>query len=147
MKQLILSIFDSNMPGDSWRWNFQLERKAGGTHTLSCEQIIEDEPLEIDPVSGLRTGEDIYEALRSMLDNCGCYHLGDQDISFIAEKIAKLDVAIAKQFSEPSEPAPTWAQERDFYRRVGGGPVTILRPAPQKPSAAPKKNSRRQSPD
>jgi hypothetical protein len=72
MKQLILSISDSNMPGDSWRWNFQLERKAGGTHTLSCEQIIEDEPLEIDPVSGLRTGEDIYEALRSMLDNCGC---------------------------------------------------------------------------
>jgi hypothetical protein len=49
-----------------------------------------------------------------MLDNCG-YHLGDQKIAAIAEKITKLDVAIAKRFSEPSEPAPTSAQERDFY--------------------------------
>jgi hypothetical protein len=147
MKQLILSISDSNMPGDTWQWNFYLEREAAGTHTLSCEQIIEDDPLVIDPVDGLRNGADIYEALSSMLENCDCYHLGDQDTSAIAEKIAKVDVAIAKQFSAPSEPAPTSAQERDFYRRVGGGPVTVLRPAPQKPSAALKKNSRRQSPD
>jgi hypothetical protein len=62
---------------DSWSWEFQLEREAGGSHTLSCEQIFEDDPLEIDPVSGLRNGADIYEALRSMLDNCG-YHLGDR---------------------------------------------------------------------
>jgi hypothetical protein len=140
MKQLILSISDSNMPGDTWQWNFYLEREADGAHTLSCEQIIEDEPLEIDPVSGPRTGEDIYEALLSMLDNCG-YHLGDQDISAIAEKIAKLDVAIAKQFSAPSEPAPTSAQERDFYRRVGGGPVTILR------ARSPRKSPPKQSPE
>jgi hypothetical protein len=111
----------------------------------SCEQIFENEPLAIDPVDGLRNGADIYEALRSMLDNCGCYHLGDQDICAIAEKIAKLDVAIAKQFSAPSEPAPTSAQERDFYRRIGGGPVTVLRPAPPKPSDAPKNISRRWS--
>jgi hypothetical protein len=127
MKQLILSIHDSNMPGDSWCWNFHLERIAGGSHTLSCEQIIEDDPLDIDPVIDLRTGEDIYEALRSMLDNCG-YHLGDQNIADIAAKVAKLDITIAKQFSPPSDPEPTPAQERDFYRRVGGGPITILRP-------------------
>src|SRR5258706_15990350 len=118
MKQSILSIHDTNMAEDSWRWNFHLERKAGGTHALSCEQIFENEPLVIDPMSGLRNGADIYDALSSMLDNCG-YHLGDQDISAIAEKIAKLDGAIAKQFSAPSEPAPTSAQERDFYRRGG----------------------------
>jgi hypothetical protein len=69
MKQLILSIHDSNMAGDSWCWNFHLERKADGSHTLSCEQLFED-PLEIDPMDGLRNGEDIYEALRSMLSNC-----------------------------------------------------------------------------
>jgi hypothetical protein len=124
MNQL-LSIHDSNMAGDSWRWNFHLERIAGVALTLSCEKIIEDDPLVIDPVDDLRNGEDIYEALCSMLSSG--YHLGDQDISAIAEKIAKLDVAIAKQFSAQSEPAPTSEQERDFYRRVGGGPVTILR--------------------
>jgi hypothetical protein len=146
VKRLILSIHDSNMAGDSWRWDFQLERKADGVHILSCEQIIEDDPLEIEPVTDLRTGDDIYEALRSILDNCG-YHLGDQDISAIADEISELDAAIAKQFSTPSEPAITSAQERDFYRRIGGGPVTILRPAPQKPSAAPKKESGRWLPD
>jgi hypothetical protein len=138
VKQLILSIHDSNMAGDSWRWNFHLERKAGGTHILSCEQISEDEPLVIDPVNGLRNGADLYEALSSMLDNCGSYHLGDQDISAIAEKIAKLDVAIAKQFSAP---APTSAEERDFYRRVGGGPVTILR------ARSPRKSPPKQPPE
>jgi hypothetical protein len=107
-------VTDSNMAGDTWRWNFHLERKAGGTQALSCEQIIEDDPLVIDPVNGLRNGADIYDALRSMLDNCG-YNLGDLNISAIAENIAKLDVAIAKQFSTPSDPAPTSAQERDFY--------------------------------
>jgi hypothetical protein len=70
--------------------------------------------MVIDPVNRLRNGADIYDALRSMLSNCG-YHLGDQNIAAIAEKIAKLDITIAKQFSEPSEPAPTSAQERDFY--------------------------------
>jgi hypothetical protein len=96
----------------------------------------------IDPVNGLRNGADIYDALCSMLSNCG-YHLGDQNIAAIAEKIAKLDAAIARKFSEPSEPAVTSAQERDFYRRVGGGPITILRPAPQKPAAALKNESGR----
>jgi hypothetical protein len=73
MKQLIISIHDNNTTGDSWRWDFHLERKADGAHALSCEQIIEDDPLEIEPVTDLRTGEDIYDALCSMLDNCGCY--------------------------------------------------------------------------
>jgi hypothetical protein len=146
MKQLLLVISDSNMAGDSWRWDFHLTRKADGSFVLSCEQIIDEDPLEIAPVIDLRTGEDIYDTLCSMLDNCG-YHLGDQDITAIAGKIAQLDAAIAKQFSEPSEPTITSAQERDFYRRVGGGPVTILRPAPQKPSAAPKKESGRSLPD
>lgn len=145
MKQLILSIYDSNMTGDFWRWNFRLERNADGAHALSCKQIIEDDPLE--PVTDLRTGEDIYDALCSILDSCGCYHLGDYNISAIAERISQLDAAIVKEISEPSEPALTSEQERDFYRRVGGGLVTILRPAPQKPSAPPKKSSRRRLQD
>jgi hypothetical protein len=66
MKQSILSIHDTNMAGDSWRWNFYLERKADGAHTLSYEQIFEDEPLAIDPVNGLRNGADIYDALCSI---------------------------------------------------------------------------------
>ena len=73
IKQRILSIHDSNMASDSWRWDYHLERKADGTLTLSCEQIIEEDPLEIDPVADPGTGEDIYDALCSMLDNCGYY--------------------------------------------------------------------------
>jgi hypothetical protein len=68
---------------------FSSGKKSRGTLTLCCEQNFQD-PLEIEPVTDLRTGDDIYEALRSILDNCG-YHLGDQDISTIAGKIAKLD--------------------------------------------------------
>jgi hypothetical protein len=37
------------------------------------------------------------------LSNCG-YHLGDQKIAAIAEKIVKLDVAIAKQFFDTERP-------------------------------------------
>jgi hypothetical protein len=36
------------------------------------------------------------------------------------------------------EPPYTAAEEAEFYRRMSGGPVTILRPAPPKPSVAPK---------
>jgi hypothetical protein len=125
MKQLILSIHDSNMAGVCGAGIF-ISRGQQADHTLLVASNSSKDPLEIDPLDGLRSGEDIYDALCSMLDNCG-YHLGDQAISAIAEKIAKLDVAIARQFSEPSEPAPTSAQEREFYRRVVGGPVTILR--------------------
>ena len=42
-----------------------------------------------------------------MLDICGSYHLGDCDVSPVAENVAKLDIEIAEQFSAPSAPAPT----------------------------------------
>jgi hypothetical protein len=60
--------------------------------------------LVIDPVDGLRNGRTFTTHLCSMLSNCG-YHLGDQDIASIAQKIAKLDVVEAKQLSTPSDPA------------------------------------------
>jgi hypothetical protein len=35
------------------------------------------------------------------------------------------------------EPPYTWKEERDFYRRIGGGPITVLRGPPAKPSSEP----------
>jgi hypothetical protein len=48
-------------------------------------------------------------------------------------------------FHEP--PYTPEEEEADFYQRTGNGPVAILRPAPQKPSAAPKSKSPQQPPE
>jgi hypothetical protein len=45
------------------------------------------------------------------------------------------------------EPPYTEEEEAEFYRRTGNGPVAILRPAPPKPSAAPKRKSPQQPPE
>ena len=57
MKKQILTLSDSNMAGDTWRWYFFLDGETGGAYSLSCEQILNgDAGSPIEPVTGLRRG-------------------------------------------------------------------------------------------
>ena len=53
-----------------WWWHFDLEQAADGSFTLVSQQVHDDpsdEPWEIEPSTGLRSGADIYHALNSVL--------------------------------------------------------------------------------
>jgi hypothetical protein len=141
VKMTILTFSDGNMAGFSWSWNFNLEEQKGGAYGLSCEQATtdDDEAIMIDPVSGLRSGADVYNALESMLSEAG-YSLAEHELASIGAKIAKLDRRLAEQFELGHGPTHTWEEEQDFYRRMGGGPKVILHaPAAKKP-AKPKRS-------
>jgi hypothetical protein len=98
MKTRILTFSDSNMAGQSWRWNFFLEDEKDRAYRLSCEQIVtDDEAMMIEPVSGLRRGADVYNALDSMLSEAG-YSLEEDELALIGAKIAKLNRRLAEQF-------------------------------------------------
>jgi hypothetical protein len=66
VKTMILTFSDSNMAGFSWSWNFYFEDQKKGAYGLSCEQVTtdDDEAITIEPVSGLRSGADVYNASR-----------------------------------------------------------------------------------
>jgi hypothetical protein len=138
MKRKILTYSDSNMAGFSWRWGFYLEDKAGSTYKLSCKQTIynnedddeDNEPLTIEPVFGLRRGADVFDALWGMVSEAG-YSLEKNDVLEIAAELAKLNGTLANQFKRASRSylLYTKAEEDEFYRRVSGGPVTIVRSA------------------
>jgi hypothetical protein len=109
MKTRILTFSDSNMAGQSWRWNFFLEDEKDRAYRLSCEQIVtDDEAMMIEPVSGLRRGADVYNALDSMLSEAG-YSLEEDELALIGAKIAKLNRRLAEQF----ERGPQLLERRD----------------------------------
>ena len=62
----------------------------------------------IEPVSGLRRGADVYNALDSMLSEAG-YSLEEDELALIGAKIAKLNRRLAEQF----ERGPTLLERRD----------------------------------
>lgn len=98
MKKQILTLSDSNMAGDTWRWYFFLDGETGGAYSLSCEQILNgDAGSPIEPVTGLRRGADVWNALNTMMSDAG-YSLAEFDLSEIAAEIAKLNVNLANQF-------------------------------------------------
>jgi len=98
------------MARSSWRWNFYLEDENDGAYGLSCEQVTtdDDEAMIIEPVSGLRRGADVYNALDSMLSEAG-YSLEEDELALIGAKIAKLNRRLAEQF----ERGPTLLERRD----------------------------------
>ena len=110
MKTRILTFSDNNMARSSWRWNFYLEDEDGRAYGLSCEQVTtdDDEAMIIEPVSGLRRGADVYNALDSMLSEAG-YSLEENELASISAKIAKLNRRLAEQF----ERGPTLLERRD----------------------------------
>ncbi len=98
MKTRILSFSDSNMAGQSWRWNFFLEDEKDRAYSLSCQQVItDDEAMVIEPVSRLRRGADVYSALEAMLSEAG-NSLEENELPSIATEIAKLNKRLAEQF-------------------------------------------------
>ena len=66
--------------------------------TLSGRQIIAGtEPLSIDPMSGLRDGADIYEALERMLSEAG-ESIEAVDLGSVAKAISKMNTSLSEQF-------------------------------------------------
>jgi hypothetical protein len=131
MKRKILTFSDSNMPGYSWRWDFSLEDEAGSSYKLSRKQIIygieDNEALTIEPVSSLRRDAKVYDALASMVSEAG-YSLHESELPEIAAKIARFNATLGNQFKRGTKiygPPYSKAEEADFYRRQGGGPVTV----------------------
>ncbi len=102
MKHTILQFHESNMAGQSWAWIFKLEAK-NGTFVLSAEQKFDrndedDDPLEINPRTGLRGGADVYEALQEMLEEI-FEDLKHFDLDAISVEITKFDAKTADQFT------------------------------------------------
>ena len=84
----------------SWRWYFDLEKAADGSFTLIGQQVHEfpdDEPWEIEPSTGLRTGADIYHALDtelSLVDN----GLSSEAIESAIQALTAIDPRLAEEF-------------------------------------------------
>ncbi len=102
MKTVIFEYVDSNMAGDQWRWEVSLERLDSGSFTLSAEQTLIgavdfDEPLEVSPVSGLVSGEDIYDAFQWLVSEI-CGDGVDFDLEAVAKKVAAFDAATGRRF-------------------------------------------------
>ncbi len=103
-KAIIYSFSNSNMAGHEWLWTFTLQRAPDGTFTLSAKQKLirrdrGDEPFDIDPVTAITSGSEVYEQLCEMLsdpfvDDDPTALDGDE----IAAAIATIDVALAEEF-------------------------------------------------
>ncbi|WP_170611195.1 bZIP transcription factor [Ruegeria arenilitoris] len=107
MKKVIFEYVDGNMAGYEWRWEVSLERLDSGSFTLSAEQtLIEaddfDEPLEVNPVSGLVLGEDIFEAFQGLVSEI-CGDGVDFDLEDVAKNVAALDSATGRRFLHGEE--------------------------------------------
>lgn len=90
------------MAGYDWKWTVTLERLEDSSYTLSAEQTIldpedKDEPLEVEPKSGLRRGADIYDAFLCITDEIGEENAADF-IDDVADEIKSIDPVVADQF-------------------------------------------------
>ena len=119
MKKPIFETWDSNMAGQEWRWVFSLEKCANDTFTLSGKQTLvepeyDEESFEIEPVSGLRRGTDIYEQFQMMLSEAG-EDIQDLDLDAIADAFIEFDPKAAHHFrrgEELLERHAEWGQRR-----------------------------------
>jgi hypothetical protein len=104
MKRTILRIDGSNMAGFVWCYSFRLSSARGSLLTLTLSQSARGEDrLDVAPMTGLRTGVELYEALSDMLIKVG-FSMMDQDVDAIAEEIEQVDSDIAIQFrNAPAE--------------------------------------------
>lgn len=97
----LFAFWDSNMAMQSWQWDFMLENAPDGSFTLSAKQSFEyaddeeDEPWELDPVPALRTGDDIYMALRGMLEDVG---YPTDDLEEASDMLAQINPTLADEF-------------------------------------------------
>ncbi len=102
LKKVIFEYVDSNMAGNKWRWEVSLERLGSGSFTLSAEQtFLEaddfDEPFEVSPVSGLVSGEDIYDAFQWLVSEI-CSDGLEIDLEAVAKIVAAFDTATGRRF-------------------------------------------------
>lgn len=102
MSTVIYTFADSNMAGQEWRWSFTLARAEDDTLELNALQEFidgdeDDEPLKINPRSGIEVGADLYEAFGAMLDEAGV-EIETISLGPIAQRVAKIDAKIAADF-------------------------------------------------
>ncbi len=106
-KHLIYEFSDFNMARSEWTWRYYLEREEDGSFTLRAEQTIDDddpeyeneEPWALDPLEGLRSAEDIYDATT-------CYgeeYIGEVDPSNFIAGITSFDSKLGAQFKRKVE--------------------------------------------
>jgi hypothetical protein len=111
----IATATDSNM-FQRWRWWFDLAPKHDGSFTLTGIQVpLEEgdedgELYEMEPVEGLRTGEDIHDALRAAYDHAFCC-IEDTDIDGAVGRLSEIDPSLAEGFIHAVE---------IYYEEMGG---------------------------
>lgn len=118
MKKMILSFSNSgDWAGYEWRWEFYLERNWGGAYILSSQQIItEYETSKVDPKRGFLDGVNVYDALRMMVSNAG-YHLYNDQLAGIAEKLALFSPGMADEFRKGPELLRQRQEDEEDERR------------------------------
>lgn len=100
MKKRILKVSDENIAGFKWSYSFWLEQGDDSSYCLSFTQSPRSsEPVGISPVSGLRSGQALYEELDAMCGEVDC-NLANMGIDEIVEILQDYDPVIAAQFQE-----------------------------------------------
>jgi hypothetical protein len=98
MKQKILQIEDTNMAGFEWSYSFWLSRTRDRSLTLALKQSAKGaDRLHVDPEKGLKSGIDVYRALRSMLSEAGS-SIDSCDPDSVARAIGLIDPVVAAEF-------------------------------------------------
>jgi len=102
----IATATDSMM--HQWRWWFDLAGDRDGSFTLTgvMEPLGEEDEgnefEEIDPVAGLRSGAEIFEALLETYESVG-EAMEDTDIEGAAFRLEEIDPALAQGFLRAAE--------------------------------------------
>ena len=101
----LASLFNMNSY-QMWTWHFELERAFDGTFTLLSRQEHEDpddEPWEIEPLPGLQSGQEVFQALRQQLETVGEFSIPDDVIDGAEEALRTIDPILADGFRAEAE--------------------------------------------
>ena len=96
-----LTTFSGSNMMQRWRWDFGLLPQPDGTFTLTGLQTPDDEDddlWEIDPVSCLRSGEEICHALLSACEQASGQIQCAAETEGAALQIERIDPALAAEF-------------------------------------------------
>ncbi|MEP1199910.1 hypothetical protein [Tateyamaria sp.] len=100
----LASVFNTNMM-QRWTWHFSLEQYSDGTFTLVGTQLHEfpeDEPWEIEPRTGLRSGRDVFQVLDAEL-NLVDAGMSNEVVASTGKALAEIDPSLAQDFLREAE--------------------------------------------
>lgn len=124
-KSIIYSFGNRNMAGHEWLWTFTLQHVPDGTFTLTAEQKVMrrdrgDEPFDIDPVTHVSSGAEVYEQLCEMLSDP---FVDDDPTGLEGEEIAAAIATIDPTLAEEFLVAKAAADDEDEYEILPRGAV------------------------